>query len=46
MTYTMVMWVHETGSQQDGDQGGKFKATVRFNTSGGGTGVTGDLSVG
>lgn len=44
MTYTMVMWVHETGSEQK-DQGGSFKATVRFNTSGGGTGVTGDLSV-
>lgn len=46
MTYTLVMWVHETGSAQDGDQGGKFRATVRFNTSGGGKGVTGDLSVG
>ena len=46
MTYTMVLWVHETNAAQDGDQGGKFKATVRFNTSGGGKGVTGVLSVG
>lgn len=43
MTYTIVLWVDETGSAQDADQGKSFKATVKFTTEGNSTGVTGDL---
>lgn len=43
MTYTIVLWVDETGAAQDVDQGKDFKATVRFTTANNNTGVTGDL---
>ena len=42
-TYTIILWVDETGSAQN-DQGGKFAGTVRFTTEGNSTGVTGDLT--
>jgi len=48
LTYTIVLWVDETGSAQD-DQGKEFAGTLDFtteNTSGGtSTGVTGVLTV-
>lgn len=44
MTYTMVLYVNETGSKQE-DQGKSFAGTVSFTTEGSGTGVTGNLSV-
>lgn len=44
MTYTMVLYVNETGSIQQ-DQGKKFNGTVSFTTDGNSTGVTGNLSV-
>ena len=43
MTYTIILWVDETGSAQ-ADQGKLFNGTVRFTTEGNSTGVTGDLS--
>ena len=43
MTYTIILWVDETGSAQD-DQGKQFAGTVKFTTEGNGTGVTGVLS--
>ena len=43
MTYTIILWVDETGSVQN-DQGKQFAGTVKFTTEGNGTGVTGDLS--
>ena len=44
MTYTIVMWIPETGTNQQGDQGKSFAAGVYFTTEGSGTGVTGVLS--
>ena len=52
MTYTLVLWVHETGTVQNDDQGKKYKATIRFTTEQKDAdgnpigGVTGDLTVG
>ena len=43
MTYTIILWVDETGSAQN-DQGKQFAGTVRFTTEGNSTGVTGDLT--
>ena len=44
MTYTIVMWIPETGAEQNADQGKAFAAAVNFTTEGNGTGVTGVLS--
>lgn len=44
MTYTIVMWIPETDSEQNADQGKSFAAGVYFTTEGSGTGVTGVLS--
>lgn len=44
MTYTIVMWIDETGSAQNDDQGAAFAGGVNFTTEGNGTGVTGVLS--
>lgn len=44
MTYTIVMWIPETGSAQNTDQGASFAAGINFTTEGNGTGVTGVLS--
>ena len=44
ITYTIVMWIPETGSAQNEDQGMAFAAGVNFTTEGNGTGVTGVLS--
>ena len=44
ITYTIVMWIPETGSAQNADQGMAFAAAVNFTTEGNGTGVTGVLS--
>lgn len=44
MTYTLVLWIHETGGPQNDDQGKQFAATIRFTTQGNSTGVTGVLS--
>ena len=44
MTYTVIMWIHETGSAQNDDQGKAFAAGVNFNTSDGKSGVTAVLS--
>ena len=44
MTYTIVMWIPETGSAQNADQGMSFAAGINFTTEGNGTGVTGVLS--
>lgn len=44
VTYTIVMWLHETGMAQNGDQGKAFAAGLHFTTEGGGSGVTAVLS--
>ena len=44
MTYTIVMWIHETGSDQEKDQGAAFAGGVNFTTEGNNSGVTGVLS--
>lgn len=44
MTYTIVMWIPETGEGQNADQGKSFAAGVYFTTEGSGTGVTGVLT--
>ena len=42
--YTIVLWIHETGSAQDEDQGGMFKGGINFTTSAGEIkGITGVL---
>lgn len=42
--YTIVLWIHETGSAQDEDQGGMFKGGINFTTSAGeNKGITGVL---
>lgn len=40
-TYTIVMWIQETGSAQNEDQEKLFAGGVNFTTEGSGTGVTG-----
>ena len=45
MTYTIILYLAETGGQQNAEQGAKFGATVSFNTTDGSTGVTGSLLV-
>lgn len=44
MTYTIVLWINETGSNQDVDQKKSFAGGVNFTTEGNGTGVTGVLA--
>lgn len=44
MTYTIILWVDEINSAQDGDQSASFQGTVKFTTEGNSTGVTGNLS--
>ena len=44
ITYTIVLWLHETGSQQNAEQGAQFAAGITFNTSSGTGGVTGVLA--
>ena len=45
VTYTMVLWIHETGANQTSlDSGKSFAAGLNFTTSSGSTGVTGVLS--
>lgn len=44
MTYTIVLWVHETGSAQDEDQDKNFAATISVDTGDAGTGVSGVLT--
>lgn len=44
MTYTIVMWIDETGSGQNEDQSKSFAGGINFTTEGNGTGVTGVLS--
>ena len=43
-TYTIVVWLEEAGSDNVGDQGKIFNAAIKFDTSAGGSGVTGTLS--
>lgn len=43
-TYTIVMWINETGSQQNDDQTKSFAGGINFTTEGNNTGVTGVLS--
>ena len=33
VTYTIVMWIHETNFQQNAEQGAQFAAGITFNTS-------------
>ena len=44
MTYTIVMWIQETGSAQNDDQEKSFAGGVNFTTEGNGTGVTGVIT--
>ncbi|MBQ9853674.1 MAG: hypothetical protein IJO57_01415 [Bacilli bacterium] len=42
--YTIVLWIHETGTDQDEDQGGEFAGGINFTTSAGeNKGITGVL---
>ena len=41
VTYTILVWLQETGSDQNTEQGGVFKAGVNVTTGGNSTGVTG-----
>ena len=43
ITYTILVWLQETGATQNTEQGGQFKAGVNVTTAGNGTGVTGIL---
>jgi len=43
-TYTIVMWINETGSNQNVDQTKSFAGGINFTTEGNNTGVTGVLS--
>ena len=43
-TYTLVVWLEENGSKNSGDQGKMFNAAIKFDTSAGGSGVTGSLA--
>lgn len=40
VTYTVLMWLHETDSNQEADEGKAFAAGITFSTSLGGSGVT------
>ena len=42
-TYTILLWLQETGVVQNTEQGGRFKAAVRITTGSDTTGVTGIL---
>ena len=42
-TYTILVWLQETGSEQNTEQGGIFKAGVNVTTGGNSTGVTGAI---
>jgi len=42
--YTIVVWLEENGDKNSGDQGKMFTAAIKFDTSAGGSGVTGTLS--
>lgn len=44
MTYTIVMWIQETGYAQNDDQEKSFAGGVNFTTEGNGTGVTGVIT--
>jgi len=44
MTYTVVLYINETGSNQDVDQKKMFAGGINFTTEGNGTGVTGVLA--
>ena len=44
MTYTVVLYINETGSNQDVDQKKMFAGGINFTTEGGGSGVTGVLA--
>ena len=41
ITYTILVWLQETGVTQNTEQGGSFKAGVNVTTGGNSTGVTG-----
>ena len=41
VTYTILVWLQETGDTQNTEQGGVFKAGVNVTTGGNSTGVTG-----
>ena len=43
VTYTILVWLQETGVTQNTEQGGIFKAGVNVTTGGNSTGVTGML---
>ena len=43
VTYTILVWLQETGNSQNTEQGGVFKAGVNVTTGGNATGVTGIL---
>ena len=43
VTYTILVWLQETGAVQNTEQGGRFKAGVRVTTGSDSTGVTGIL---
>ena len=44
-TYTMIIWIEETGENQTADDSGKmFAAGIQFTTEGGGSGVTGIIT--
>ncbi len=46
VTYTIVLWIHETTNDQTSvDSGKNFAATINVTTAGGGSGVTGVLAV-
>ena len=42
--YTIVFWIHETGANQNADQGAAFSGGINFTTEGSGSGVTAILS--
>ena len=43
MTYTIIVWLEETYSNQNTEMGKSFEAQVTFTTEGDNTGVTGSL---
>jgi len=46
VTYTILVWLQETGADQNTEQGGTFAAGVNVNTGNGTSGVTGVMSAG
>ena len=44
VTYTILVWLQETGADQNTQQGGSFAAGVNVNTGSGTSGVTGVMS--